>query len=71
MGCLFSKDARPSLTHVDDSVHVMLSHEKKMAKKKGEPAATEYVPRAEHPLFSQQQQSNGATAIVATEEPDS
>jgi hypothetical protein len=69
MGCLLSRHARPSLTHVDDSVHVMLSHEKKLAKKKGEPAAAEYVPRAEHPLFSQPQQSKGP--IVATEEPDS
>ena len=70
MGCLSSKQARLSLTQVDDSVHVMLSHEKKMAKKKGEPAATEYVPRAEHPLFAQQH-SSGPSAIVATEEPDS
>jgi hypothetical protein len=57
MGCLVSKQAH-TLTHVDDSVHVMLSHEKKVAKKKGLPAATDYVPRAEHPLFMHQSHDN-------------
>jgi hypothetical protein len=63
MGCLVSKQAH-TLTHVDDSVHVMLSHEKKVAKKKGLPAATEYVPRAEHPLFLHRSQDNNTTTTT-------
>jgi hypothetical protein len=63
MGCLVSKQAH-TLTHVDDSVHVMLSHEKKVAKKKGLPAATEYVPRAEHPLFLHRSQDNNNTTDI-------
>jgi hypothetical protein len=48
MGCGASKDTR--LQTVDDSVHVMLSHDKKMQKMKGtEPHG--YVPRSEHPLL--------------------
>jgi hypothetical protein len=47
MGCLASK---PTFGTVDDSVHVMLQHDKKVAKRKGEPS-TGYVPRAEHPLL--------------------
>ena len=61
MGCSGSKEG--GLSHVDDSVHVMLSHDKKMAKKKGQPAPTGYVPRAEHPLLQKK-------PIVAAEEGD-
>jgi hypothetical protein len=52
MGCNLSKSH--TLTHVDDSVHVMLSHEKKVAKKKGmtDVEHNTYVPRAEHPLLA-------------------
>ena len=48
MGCGGSRDA---LTAVDDSVHVMLKHDKKQQIQKGEPPRTGYVPRAEHPLI--------------------
>ena len=48
MGCGSSTHR---LEQVDDSVHVMLAHEKKVAMKKGERVATAYVPRAEHPLL--------------------
>ena len=78
MGCGGSKH---TLETVDDSVHVMLAHDKKMAKKHGEKVNTGYVPRAEHPLLKQmeqlqqeqqeQEQQDGAAAkkpvIVASE----
>ena len=51
MGCGASKEG---LQTVDDSVHVMLKHDKKLAQKKGE-APKGYVPRAPHPLLEQQQ----------------
>lgn len=60
MGCGSSKH---TLERVDDSVHVMLAHEKKVALKKGEKVATHYVPRAEHPLLQ-------AKLPVAAEEDD-
>lgn len=53
MGCGSSKSA--GLQTVDDSVHVMLKHDKKVAQSKGE-APKGYVPRAPHPLLQQQQQ---------------
>jgi hypothetical protein len=61
MGCQHSKGR--DLGHVDDSVHVMLSHDKKVAKQKGQPPPQGYVPRAEHPLLKPR-------AVVATEEGD-
>lgn len=49
MGCGASQhDTR--LQTVDDSVHVMLKHDKKRQQQKGE-APKGYVPRAEHPLL--------------------
>lgn len=52
MGCGSSRqDTR--LQTVDDSVHVMLSHDKKRQQQKGE-APHGYVPRAEHPLLRPQ-----------------
>jgi hypothetical protein len=53
MGCGPSKR---TLETVDDSVHVMIAHDKKVAAKKGQPASSGYRPRAEHPLLHQQQQ---------------
>lgn len=61
MGCMNSKDG--ALSHVDDSVHVMLKQDKKNAKKHGKPNTTGYVPRAEHPLL---QHPTPATAAVET-----
>ena len=49
MGCGSSKN---NLETVDDSVHVMLAHDKKVAAKKGQPTTTGYKPRAQHPLLS-------------------
>jgi hypothetical protein len=57
MGCSSSKES--ALSHVDDSVHVMIAHDKKRAKQKGqEPHG--YVPRAPHPLLHNQN-GDGAT----------
>jgi len=47
MGCGASKSG---LHHVDDSVHVMLKHDKKVQQRKGEPVHG-YKKRAEHPLL--------------------
>ncbi|CAB9510514.1 expressed unknown protein [Seminavis robusta] len=57
MGCGASKEG---LQTVDDSVHVMLKHDKKVAQKKGE-APKGYVPRAPHPLL-QKQEGEGQAA---------
>jgi hypothetical protein len=48
MGCGGSKSS--GLQTVDDSVHVMLAHDRKVQKAKGE-TPHGYVPRAEHPLL--------------------
>jgi hypothetical protein len=48
MGCGNSRES--ALQTVDDSVHVMLAHDRKVQKAKGE-APHGYVPRAEHPLL--------------------
>ena len=62
MGCSSSKDN--ALSHVDDSVHVMIKHDKKKAAQKGE-APHGYVPRAPHPLL---QPKHEETADVGKEE---
>jgi hypothetical protein len=59
MGCASSKG---TLQTVDDSVHVMLKHDKKVQQKKGEKAHG-YVPRAEHPMLREKPK-----AIVAAED---
>jgi hypothetical protein len=60
MGCGPSRDSR--LFNVDDSVHVMLSHDKRLQQKKGEKPQG-YVPRSAHPLLKPK-----AKAVVAIEE---
>lgn len=65
MGCGASRSA---LNTVDDSVHVMLQHDKKMQKKRGEKPHG-YVPRAEHPLMHQDSSNKGtATAVEPNKE---
>lgn len=54
------------LNTVDDSVHVMLKHDKKMQIKHGE-TPHGYVPRAEHPLMHQDSSGKGSATAV---EPD-
>ena|SRR3569832_1707069 len=63
MGCFPSKR---TLEQVDDSVHVMLKHDKKVAAKKGQALNTGYVPRAEHPLL--QKVADPPEPITATED---
>ena len=63
MGCGNSKAG--GLQTVDDSVHVMLAHDRKRQKQKGEKPHG-YVPRAEHPLLK----PKAAGTITATEEGD-
>jgi hypothetical protein len=71
MGCGASKSG---LETVDDSVHVMLKHDKKVAKAKGLPVNTGYVPRAPHPLLDSSQNGGGgnnkAAPVIAAEEED-
>jgi len=66
MGCNNSKAV---LNHVDDSVHVMLSHERKMARQKGLPQTHSYVPRAEHPMLRLKEVRDEAQS-AKTEETD-
>jgi hypothetical protein len=65
MGCGSSKQG-DALQTVDDSVHVMLKHDKKVAQSKGE-APKGYVPRAPHPLLQQQEQQRGDANGNATD----
>lgn len=71
MGCQNSKES--VLNTVDDSVHVMLKHDKKMQIKHGEKPHG-YIPRAEHPLMHQDSSTKsgksatgGATSNEASE----
>ena len=70
MGCNSSKDS--GLAHVDDSVHVMIKHDKKRAKQRGEEPHG-YVPRAPHPLLDQakQQQPPGGDDKGETKQDES
>ena len=70
MGCGSSKTDAGALHAVDDSVHVMLKHDKKVAQSKGQ-APKGYVPRAPHPLLQEQQQgaTNGAPAAASASQP--
>ena len=59
MGCTSSKEN--GLANVDDSVHVMIKHDKKAAQKKGQ-APHGYVPRAPHPLLEEKKRQEAQTA---------
>mmetsp|Transcript_20576 Transcript_20576/g.44799 ORF Transcript_20576/g.44799 Transcript_20576/m.44799 type:complete len:83 (+) Transcript_20576:331-579(+) len=56
MGCGASKNG---LEQVDDSVHVMFKHDKKVQQKKGEPEHR-YKERAIHPLLRPKEAENPA-----------
>ncbi len=67
------------LETVDDSVHVMLKHDKKKQKEKGKSEPQGYVPRAAHPALEKKKEEPGYVpraphpsltkpAAVATEE---
>jgi hypothetical protein len=72
MGCGASKDTR--LERVDDSVHVMLAHDKKSQQKRGELEPRGYVPRAPHPMLvskggisaTEEDNNNGVSVPAAT-----
>jgi hypothetical protein len=49
MGCQSSTLLVAS--RIDDSIHAMLEHDRKMAEKRGQPLATGYVPRQSHPML--------------------
>mmetsp|Transcript_38521 Transcript_38521/g.59467 ORF Transcript_38521/g.59467 Transcript_38521/m.59467 type:complete len:81 (+) Transcript_38521:426-668(+) len=61
MGCTQSGEADTRLQTVDDSVHVMLAHDKKVQQQKGQKPHG-YVPRAEHPLLKPKEEGAGAGA---------
>lgn len=54
------------MSNVDDSVHVMIKHDKKRMAKKGEKPHG-YVPRASHPLLDQKNQEEDAGTAGAKE----
>ncbi|KAG7348663.1 hypothetical protein IV203_017368 [Nitzschia inconspicua] len=62
MGCGGSKHS--GLQTVDDSVHVMLTRDRKVQKAKGQ-ATHGYVPRAEHPLLKPKAETAAADAVDA------
>ena len=62
MGC--SQSADKGLQYVDDSVHVMLSHDKKVQQRKGEKPHG-YVPRAAHPLMETPEDEPGAPSSAS------
>lgn len=61
MGCGASKNA---LTQVDDSVHVMFKHDKKVQQKKGEPVHC-YKERASHPLLRPKEEMENQAPLTA------
>jgi hypothetical protein len=63
MGCGSSRES--ALQTVDDSVHVMLAHDRKVQKAKGEKPHG-YVPRAEHPLLKPKMTGTNVTATSDT-----
>jgi hypothetical protein len=48
MGCQTSSLAA---SKIDDSIHAMLEHDRKIAAKKGQQLAISYVPRQPHPML--------------------
>ena len=77
MGNLCSRSH--GIAKAEDSMHVMISHDKKAALKRGEAGVGGYVPRAEHPALAkarekqeqeQQQQQRRPQPVVAVEEDD-
>ena len=72
MGNCFKSNNR--LSHIDDSVKVMIRHDTKALEKKGQKPGG-YVPRAPHPILDKHDDTADATTadaaaavVVATEE---
>lgn len=70
MGNCLRSGEHSHLETVDDSVHVMISHDKKKQRQEGKPV-TGYVPRAPHPSLNkdkpQTEEPNGGSSGGATE----
>ena len=54
------------LSHLDDSVKVMVRHDAKMLEKRGEKPGG-YVPRAPHPMLDQQTEEKAKPTVEAEE----
>ena len=73
MGACLSRGG-DALSHIDDSVHVMLKHDKKKRKESGTATTAGYTPRAANPALEKkraEQEAGGAeangTSITAEE----
>ncbi len=62
--CLKSSDKRSALSHIDDSVKVMIRHDAAALEKKGQKPGG-YVPRAPHPILDKPKEA--PKIIAATE----
>jgi hypothetical protein len=56
-----------ALSHLDDSVKVMVRHDAKMLEKRGEKPGG-YVPRAPHPMLDQQTEEQAKAGVEAEEQ---
>jgi hypothetical protein len=79
MGCHTSREARgcaarfsssSKLASIQDSVHVMLEHDKRLCARTGQ-AVTGYVPRTPHPLLSPAAAAAAASPSSSSENPAS
>jgi hypothetical protein len=70
MGSCMSRD--DTMSHLDDSVHVMLSHDKRAAAKRGQ-TDVGYKPREEHPMLTaaKKTEEEKTKPIVAEEKEES
>ncbi len=72
MGNCFKSSNSNALSHVDDSVKVMIQHDAKALEKKGQKPGG-YVPRAPHPILDNPKEASkviAATESEAVEEVD-
>ena len=69
MGACCSKSS--GIAQAEDSLHVMITHDKKAAIKRGEKSPeVGYVPRAEHPALAKAREEQKQRPVVAVEEDD-
>ena len=71
MGSCLSSGGHGNLEQVDDSVHVMLKHDRKKRKESGAPATSGYKPRAANPALEEKraETANGGGAAAADANP--
>eukprot|EP00571_Detonula_confervacea_P014965 CAMPEP_0172308538 /NCGR_PEP_ID=MMETSP1058-20130122/9101_1 /TAXON_ID=83371 /ORGANISM="Detonula confervacea, Strain CCMP 353" /LENGTH=74 /DNA_ID=CAMNT_0013020975 /DNA_START=302 /DNA_END=526 /DNA_ORIENTATION=+ len=62
MGACLSSDKGGHLDQVDDSVHVMLAHDRKKRKESGNATTNGYKPRAANPALEQKRAENAGDA---------